>query len=238
MTSIRCAAFLLCLPIVAASQASCNRAKPKSDEEVAVDRDKEMAPHKAGATAKIAAVEKLAAAMKKVPRLTKDGVKLDAGPLSIDEPQSQASVTGGLIHEADLADLSAIQDTGYYVLPRMGLFNSCKKLLSGTGGAADHLKVGVMKNCASVKYAIVVRTLEKTLPDINLPEKHYSEGKVTGEVHAFNVDSGKHLGGFRFSAINSDTVKFRGDNPTVEVKDDFTKEIGKAIDAGIATHVR
>lgn len=34
--------------------------------------------------------------------------------------------------------------------------------------------------------------------------------------------------------MSSDTVEFTGDNPTSEVKDDFSKEIGKAIDAGIA----
>ena len=238
MTPIQRAAVLLCLPLLAASLASCNRTKPKSDQELAAERDKEMAPYKAPATAKVAAVEKLGAAMKKVPRLTKDEVKLDAGPVSIDEPQRQASVTAGLIHEADLVDVSTLQDTGYYALPRMGLFASCKLLLSGKGGAADHLKVGVIKNCASVKYAIVIRTLKKTLPEIDLATKRYSEGTVAGEVHAFNIDSGKHLGGFRFSAVNSDTVQFRGDNPTFEVKDDFTKEIGKAVDAGIAKHMR
>jgi hypothetical protein len=60
--------------------------------------------------------------------------------------------------------------------------------------------------CQRLEYVLVIRKLEFTEPELSLETKQFKSGKYRAEVLAFELQSGKLLGGFTVSAKNEDSV--------------------------------
>jgi hypothetical protein len=60
--------------------------------------------------------------------------------------------------------------------------------------------------CERLKYVLVIRMLEFTLPELSLETKQFKSGKYRAEILAFELQSGEYLGGYTISAKNEDSV--------------------------------
>ena len=204
----------------------------------AAEAQKELAPFRAKATAHVESLKKLAPAMRATPRVTKDGVSLDAGPVAIGDFES-FDVTAGLLYEEDLGNVESWHTLEKWPAPKTGLFGQCASMLKGGGYAADHLKARLAKNCADAKYAIVVRTLERKQPVLRLAESVFIPGLQAGEVHVWNLESAKELGAFRFTAKNGDAVKARLPNVGVhDIEGDLAFNVAAEIRKGLEKFAR
>lgn len=103
-----------------------------------------------------------------------------------------------------------------------------RKYLSGTPYPGN-LGPGYVAWIKGKTYLAVVRTTELTLPVAKIGA--FSPGTVTGEVHAYEIASGKYLGGAWFTAASSDKVTFvdHEDSPQQKVLGDFRDKAAAAI---------
>ena len=224
MTSRLCFTLLLAMCLVGCKE---NPAK---------EAQKAMAPHLAKATAHVESLRKLAPAMAAAPRVTTEAVTLDAGPLKIGGPED-FDITAGFVSELDLSNLDSPHTKEPWRMPKANLFGVCGALLKGGGFVADHNKGRVAKNCADAKYVVVVRTLVRRAPVVNEEKKTFVAGEQSGEVRVWNLESGKDLGGFRFSARNDERVKTRI-SAISSIENDLAINLQVAIEAGLAKFVR
>jgi hypothetical protein len=211
------------------SSAGCKRETP--EEAIAA----KLLPLRPAATARIEALQKLAPIIQASPKLTTDSVAAPAGAIKFGEPETFEAVTAGLIYETNLADLKAFHNKDPQPMDKAGLFNACGSLLDGTGFTSDHKKPRVLENCASARYVVMVRTLGRVKPVVNEADKTFTPGMHEGEVHVFDLDTGKSLGGFRFSEKNSDLVKTRGISNPTEIDMDLSRQVQAAIEKGLTT---
>ncbi len=207
--------------------AGCKRETPEQALET------QLAPLRPAAVARIAALQKLVPTLQAVPALTTDSVAVAPGAIVFDEPTSYTAVTAGLLYEANLADVKAWHNNDPQPMPKAGLFGACGAVLDGGGFAADHRKARLLENCASARYVVLVRTLERIKPVVNEADRTFTPGKHAGEVHVFDLDSGKNLGGFRFFESSSETVKTRGISNPTEIDADLSLQVQSAISRGL-----
>ena len=217
--------------VLAISSICACKKDPKAEAE------KEIAPFKAKAVAHVDALKKLAPAMAAAKRLTNDEVTLDGGPLSIGGAES-FGVTAGLLYEEDLGDVEAWHSKELWPAPKAALFGQCGAVLKGGGFVAPHMLSRLVQNCADAKYVVMVRTLQRKAPVVREEAKLFTAGQQVGEVHVWNLETGKPLGGFRFSAKNDDSVKSRGISGKAEVERDLAINVEVAIEAGLKKFAR
>ncbi len=207
--------------------AACKRETP---EEAAAAK---LAPLRPAASARIAALEKLVPTMRSAPNLTTDAVALAAGTIKFGKPETFDPVTAGLIYEANLEDVRAYHNKDPQPMDAAGLFGACASLLNGKGFTADHNKPRVLENCANARYAVMVRTMKRVKPEVNEADKTYVPGEHEGEVHVFDLDTGKALGGFRFAEKNDGLVTTRGISNPTEIDAALSLKVQVAIEKGL-----
>lgn len=209
------------------SSAGCKRESP---EEAAAAK---LAPLRPAAAARIEALQKLAPTIQASPKLTADAVAAPAGAIKFGNPEANDGATAGLIYEANLADLTKFHNLDPQPMSGAGLFNACGSLLNGTGFTADHNKPYVLENCANARYVVMVRALNRVKPVVNEADKTFTRGVYEGEVHVFDLDTGKSLGGFRFSETNEDVVTTRGISNPTEIDKALSSQVEYAIREGL-----
>lgn len=206
----------------------------------ACKREPEAAPvvakHRAAVEARLATLAKIGAALKSVAPLKADKVALDAGPLVLGRTLSVASSDNAVMQtDKQLADVGASAD---FDLGTLGQAARCKEAMKPDSIERWSASVAeeALALCTRAKYVVVLRTVEHKRPEV-VGDK-FDEGKVVAEVHVFNWDAAKHLGGFRVTAVNSDTVTSYDKEGTSALLRDLEAQLEKAILAGLGKHAR
>jgi hypothetical protein len=78
-----------------------------------------------------------------------------------------------------------------------------------------------------------VRTLRREDGKVNPGKSTFTPGSLKNKVRLFDFESGKDLGGYRFSAKNSDIVSSKSAPDNVTVMGDLDREAQAAINAAI-----
>jgi hypothetical protein len=209
------------------STSGCKRETP--EEALAA----QLAPLRPAASKRIAALEKVASTLQASPKLTTDSVAVAPGAIKFGEAETFDAVNAGLIYETNLGDLKAFHNKDPQPMDKAGLFSACGSLLNGTGFTSEHKQAKVLENCANARYVVMVRTLERVKPVVDEAEKTFVPAKHVGEVHVFDLDTGKSLGGFRFSETSSDVVKTRGISGLTEIDMALSLQVQVAIESGL-----
>jgi len=170
--------------------------------------------------AKLAAVTAIAAKARALPPTKEATLTLGTTPLVMALNTTSPLRTGTLVYEQDLDDLSVLKDQAPHYTMRIGratLLNDCGQLLAkGTYGQQSapnvHVNVAVeyLDACANLAYVFVLRTQEQ------------KARAFTGDLVAFELASGKHLGGFPI-AITSEGRRDTVSNTTTSVS---TRHVG------------
>lgn len=208
----------------------------KKDPQAELERT--LAPYKAGAATRIERLKALAPSMKAAAPTAGDSIALEGGgPVSVGPAATFDAINAGYLYEEDLGDVASPNTKAPFPVDRDMLFGKCGAQLAGQGFTPAHQQVQLYKNCGNAKYAVLVRTAKSQAPVVNDKEKTFTPGMVAGEVHVWNLDSGKRLGGFRFSVASDDRVKVdtRGlAGGSYEVSNDLAIKMDRAIKDGLA----
>ncbi len=206
--------ILACSLLLLAVGVACKRADPPKPELTWEEVEKK---YKATVDAKLAIVEKIA--RNKPPPTKTAGITLDGPPIPASYTPNVA-----VAFEEDLVDLVTLPKIKYRPDYDHGTINECastsrkrysviteRAISSASSGNAQ------LDHCTLLKYLIVVRLTTKVEPKM-LPKKPgdidstFSGGHFEGDVVVFNIDTGKHLGGYTVKAENKDVV---GRNDTI-----------------------
>lgn len=125
-----------------------------------------------------------------------------------------------------------------------GHLNMCWKGIEETKDAkAKRFSNTLLNGCTKLKYLYVIRLARDVPPRITgstdensgntrTVTESFTPGNVAGDVVAFEIDTGKHLGGFRFSASSSAKPEMSG--PFLGIlHEDLTKNLSAEIEAGL-----
>lgn len=123
-------------------------------------------------------------------------------------------------------------------MPRGPTSALCGAMLKGGGFVAAHKKGAVAKNCADAKYAVVVRTLVRRAPTLKKEDNKFVGGEQSGEARVWNLETGKDLGGFRFSARNDAMVQTSGTSSITDIERDLAINVDTALAAGLQRFAR
>lgn len=220
--------------------ACCLAGGCKKDPQAELERA--SAPYKPGAASRIERLKALAPTMKAAAPIAGDGIALEGGnPVSVGSATAFDAINAGYLYEEDLGDIASPHTRAPFPVDRDMLFGKCGAQLAGRGFTPAHQQVQLYKNCGNAKYAVLVRTTKSQAPVVNDAEKTFTPGMVAGEVHVWNLDSGKRLGGFRFSVASDGRVKVdtRGlAGGTREVTNDLAIKMELAIKDGLAKFAR
>jgi hypothetical protein len=166
-----------------------------------------------------------------LPRPTgRDAIKPERGPIhvlvartgTLADPDGGAVPTNAnatVLHAEDLkGDLTTETDLKYGVGERLLL--DCAAILhrktpvSDFSPAKDPKQTArVLEQCGKFVYLLVVRTQTKAEPQVNQTARTFTAGHVEGDVLVFELDGGKNVGDYRFSAKNSSHVDLSVSDP-------------------------
>lgn len=143
---------------------------------------------------KLAAIERLRDRVAALPPVANDTLAAVAHPLVMAGYDHRAETNGAVVYQEDLGDLSRLGDAGPHYNQRLfqaGLPIDCARLMRlGVYGTYEpqnvHLNVAqeYLEVCAKLDYVFVLRT------------RRFEGLEFSGDVLAFEVDTGRPLGGF------------------------------------------
>jgi hypothetical protein len=81
---------------------------------------------------------------------------------------------------------------------------------------------------------MVIRTKNATRPIVDTANSKYVPGQVEGDVLVFEIDSGKHLGGYRYSAANGAQLTVNLQDPERDLVQDVSTKMWSSIRDGMA----
>lgn len=168
--------------------------------------------HRAAVTAKLEAIERLKDRVAALPSVTEDALVAGAHPLVMAGYEHRAEANGAVAYQEDLADLSRIGDSAPHYNQRLyqaHLLADCARLMRlGVYGTSEpqnvHLHVAreLLEACEKLRYVFVLRT------------RRFEGLEFSGDVVAFEVDTGQHLGGFALDFMSDSRAKVVKDTST------------------------
>jgi hypothetical protein len=206
-----------------------------------------IAPRKARIEAKLATALRIAGS---VPRPSaRDAVKPERGPIVLlvgktdvvgkGDAQTRAG-TATLVHLEDLSgDVSTRGNLPY--ASGEALLHDCaaiihKKPPSSTFAPESDLAATevVLDQCLSLRHLLLIRTQKSGEPLVDAANSKYVPGFIEGDILVFDLDSGKHLGGYRFAARNGATLEVNLADPVRDLRLDVSKKLWGSIRDGLA----
>jgi hypothetical protein len=150
--------------------------------------------HRPAVMAKLEAIERLKDAVAAMDPVTDASMVPGAHPLVMAGYDHRAEANGAVVYQEDLPDLSRLGDSAPHYNQRIyqaGLLIDCARLMRlGVYGTYEpqnvHLNVAreYLEACEKLEYVFVLRT------------RRFEGRAFSGDVLAFELDTGKHLGGF------------------------------------------
>lgn len=205
------------------SLAGCG--KGNAENQAIVDK------YRAAVEARLATARTIGASLASLPELTADRVTLTQGKVVL-RPTHEAIPTDTAMMEEG-ANLPILPGIPSYTLMRAGHLGTCAKLLKEpvSEKASQQYLNDSLGLCANAKYLFVVRIVKQIDAKVVPGQNAFIKGETKGEIRVFDMSNGKDLGGYRFSAKNSDHVSYKGDQDKSAVASDLTRETQAAINA-------
>lgn len=168
-----------------------------------------IAMHRAGVEKNLARLQALQPRLAAIEPGTAPRVK--AAPIVL-EQSGQAASNAMFIYAEDLPRPGEAKAVHLRTLDSAPLLQ-CGSLLSKQtyfGDAFTRPRPSVVESyltaCERLKYALVIRLLEFTPPQLSLETRKFVSGRYQAEVLAFDLSDGSLLGGFLVNAKNEDSV--------------------------------
>lgn len=230
----------------------CRRPKRESADAgaaaKAVTLDDVVAEHRAKVQPKIDGVLKIAASLPKP--TTHDGVKVDHAPIRLlvgNTAKFAASGDAGSpapnATMLDAEDLNGDLTTDGNVKYPQGenILLDCAAMLKKkppvTSSFHPDSNPGearrVLAQCESFVYLLVVRSHTVHPPEANATMHTFSAGHIEGDVLVFDIDNGKQLGGYKFSAKNASHLTLDENDPVPGLEKDLRAKLWEAVRDGL-----
>ncbi len=168
--------------------------------------------HRAAVTAKLEAVERLQARVAAIPPVTRDALTAGARPPVMAGYDHRAESNGAVVYQEDLGDVSRVDQAAPHYGRRIfqaDLIVDCARLMrQGVYGTYEPQNVnvdvarGVLEACEQLAYVYILRT------------RHFEGLVFSGDVVAFEIDTGRHLGGFALAFTSDPRIDVVKDTST------------------------
>lgn len=180
--------------------------KKKTPDEQALEKYSEKGK------ARVAALEKVAVAIKSVPPTTTDSLK----PGNYKYSASGTGDNFAFLQARALDNLAKPKFEQFEMPNRISMFsknyyyNACSLVKTGKNHEGSGPFMAVDKDgldaLVAVQYIGIVRALSFSAPNV-VSADEFTSGKIGGDVIVFDLESGAQLGAYQYSATNAPNVK-------------------------------
>ena len=171
--------------------------------------DEVIGEHRAAAEKKLSAVERIVERVESLPAIEHDTVDYDGELLTLSDSSGKTTSNAALLFLPAFQDRQAKVDDYYDVVFAHRWWRWTSSVLENRPQSKDEVSAiqleGHFRQLAAIRYVLVLKPLEYVPPRHEKTDGslvHYNTGHFSGEVHLFEVATGKHLGGFSIEPAN------------------------------------
>ncbi len=189
--------------------------------------------HRKECEQKMAALQEVGLRVASLPKLAEDRVELAAPPPEFD--------SNALLLPAE--DLPTLENAPRYPLrleaniewfwTALSLLRKSRESLDSDKSIEPSEAEKPLLRLKSLRYVLAIRGVEYVAAGVR--DLGFVPGRYAAEAHLFEIDSRKHLGGFRIEAQSSErvTVAILGGNSAADLEADLAKNAREAIRASL-----